>query len=72
MTPTPLDEALEGEIKGCGQPLGTHYGLRIAHGLRLAAGLGARPDCRIADYSRTWEHVCIRPGGWMRGWRGGI
>eukprot|EP00969_Alexandrium_andersonii_P199956 8831805-Alexandrium_andersonii.AAC.1 len=24
-------------------------------GLRIAAGLGARPDCRIEDYSSTWE-----------------
>eukprot|EP00969_Alexandrium_andersonii_P298850 13210974-Alexandrium_andersonii.AAC.1 len=25
----------------------------IVRGLRMATGLGARPDCRIADYSRT-------------------
>eukprot|EP00969_Alexandrium_andersonii_P343755 15193832-Alexandrium_andersonii.AAC.1 len=31
------------------------YGLRLAHGLRIAAGLGAGPERRITDSSRTWE-----------------
>eukprot|EP00969_Alexandrium_andersonii_P312813 13821886-Alexandrium_andersonii.AAC.1 len=55
--PNPPDEALEGDIKGCLGLLGADYGLRIASGLRIAAGLGARPDYRITDYSRTQEDL---------------
>eukprot|EP00969_Alexandrium_andersonii_P368847 15473814-Alexandrium_andersonii.AAC.1 len=55
MTPNPPDEALEGDISGCFWPPSACYGLRIACGLQIAAGLGIGPDCRITDYSRTWE-----------------
>eukprot|EP00969_Alexandrium_andersonii_P229307 10127004-Alexandrium_andersonii.AAC.1 len=29
----------------------------MAHGFWIVAGSGARPDCRIRDYSRTWEDL---------------
>eukprot|EP00969_Alexandrium_andersonii_P177370 7843534-Alexandrium_andersonii.AAC.1 len=57
MTPNPPDETLEGDISGSFGPLSARYGLRIAHGLRIVAGLGSRPDCRIADHSRTWAYL---------------
>eukprot|EP00969_Alexandrium_andersonii_P299828 13255067-Alexandrium_andersonii.AAC.1 len=53
----PPDEALEGALYVCFRPPSARYGLRIAHRLRIAAGLGARPDCRTADSSRTREDV---------------
>eukprot|EP00969_Alexandrium_andersonii_P035436 1551702-Alexandrium_andersonii.AAC.1 len=57
MMPTPPDEALFGGIWRCFRPPSAGYGLRIARGLRIAAGLGTRPDCRSTDYCRTWEDV---------------
>eukprot|EP00969_Alexandrium_andersonii_P369139 15474450-Alexandrium_andersonii.AAC.1 len=55
MTPNPPDETLEGEIEAYFRPPSSRNGLRIAHGLRIVAGLSARPECRITDYSRTWK-----------------
>eukprot|EP00969_Alexandrium_andersonii_P222743 9838406-Alexandrium_andersonii.AAC.1 len=57
MAPNPLDEALEGGVEGRVRPPRARYGLRSARGLRIAAGLGAGPDRRITEYSRTWEDL---------------
>eukprot|EP00969_Alexandrium_andersonii_P365097 15465475-Alexandrium_andersonii.AAC.1 len=58
------DEALESGVLRPFRPSSAGYGLRIAHGLRIAAGFGVRPDCRIMDLPRTGGRrgtIRIRP-----------
>eukprot|EP00969_Alexandrium_andersonii_P262543 11606441-Alexandrium_andersonii.AAC.1 len=57
MAPNPADEASWGGVQGCVRPPSVGCGLRITDGLRIATGLGPRPDCRITDSSRTWEDL---------------
>eukprot|EP00969_Alexandrium_andersonii_P041402 1815240-Alexandrium_andersonii.AAC.1 len=57
MPPNPSDEALLGGLWGCVRPPSAGCGLRIARGLRLAAGFGDRPDWRITDYAGTREDL---------------
>eukprot|EP00969_Alexandrium_andersonii_P142580 6304496-Alexandrium_andersonii.AAC.1 len=70
MIPNPPIEALEGEIKGCFRPPSAGYGLRIAHGFWIVAGLGVGPDCRITDYSKTWEDLYQARLRWRHASRG--
>eukprot|EP00969_Alexandrium_andersonii_P360266 15454946-Alexandrium_andersonii.AAC.1 len=57
MAPNPPDKASSSGLCRF-RPPSTCHGLCMARGLRSAAGLGARPDCRSTDSSRTQDDLC--------------